>query len=223
MTIKDYIGLAANLRSSNFDPVDELLWMTLAELQILNQKVTKQRFHEMALETAANEVLTEDEAKFVRDNFEIVGDELVAKDIGIFKLSNQDQTTNPLNLESRIDDIYLSLTVNAKRVLQVTVLELLEEVLNHLKELRTSEQFHSRFSFVLNMLAKSCKEYPVVVPYLMSLKVNLRDIKAALVKKNCDDAEVLPDTATFAEFLTFSNVLDLHACRDLLQQILHRK
>jgi len=73
------------------------------------------------------------------------------------------------------------------------------------------------------MLAKSCKEYPVVVPYLLSLKVNLRDLKAELSKKSSDVAAVLPDSATFAEFLTFCNVMDLHACRDLLQQVLHRK
>jgi hypothetical protein len=60
MTIKDYIGLAANLRSSTFDPVDELIYTLLAELHLINQKVTKQRFHEMALDAAANEVLTED-------------------------------------------------------------------------------------------------------------------------------------------------------------------
>lgn len=103
MTIKDYIGLAGNLHSKDFDAVDELISTLLSELHIINQKVTKHRFHEMALEAAANEVLTEDEAKYIRDNFEIVNEELVAKDVGIFKLSNQDQTTNPLNLDSRID------------------------------------------------------------------------------------------------------------------------
>jgi hypothetical protein len=56
-----------------------------------------------------------------------VNDELVAKDIGIFRISNQDQTTNPLNLDSRIDDVYLNLTVNSKRALQVAVLDLLTE------------------------------------------------------------------------------------------------
>lgn len=119
--------------------------------------------------------------------------------------------------------MYLSLTANTKRVLQITVLELLLEVYQHVEEAKPAEVFHSRSNFILSMLAKSCKEYPVVVPYLMSLKVNLRDIKAALAAKNSDIVSLLPDSATFAEFLTFSNVMDLHACRDLLQQVLHRK
>ena len=103
---------------------------------------------------------------------------MVAKDIGIFKLSNQDQTTNPLNLDSRIDEVYLSLTANTKRVLQVPVLELLTEIVKHIQDANTVEAFHSRSNFTLNMLAKCCKEYPVVVPYLMSLKLNLRELKA---------------------------------------------
>jgi hypothetical protein len=66
ITIKDYISLVANLKSVQFDPVDVLIGTFLAELGIINQQVSKRRFHEMALQAAASEILTEDEASFIK-------------------------------------------------------------------------------------------------------------------------------------------------------------
>jgi hypothetical protein len=57
----------------------------------------------------------------------------------------------------------------------------------------------------------------------MSLKVNLRDIKAALGQKNIDLGTSFPDTSTFAEFLTFANVLELPGSKNLLTEVLRRK
>lgn len=100
----------------------------LSDLKIMNEQVSRCRFHEMALESVTEEMLTTDEAEFVKKNFDIVSGELVARDSKIFKITNQDQTTNPLNLDSRIDDIFITLTPNSKKVLQVAVLELIKEL-----------------------------------------------------------------------------------------------
>lgn len=120
--------LIANLKSSRFDPADMLVSGLLSDLKIMNEQVSRCRFHEMALESVTEEMLTTDEAEFVKKNFDIVSGELVARDSKIFKITNQDQTTNPLNLDSRIDDIFITLTPNSKKVLQVAVLELIKEL-----------------------------------------------------------------------------------------------
>lgn len=60
----------------------------------------------------------------------------------------------------------------------------------------------------MDLFRKAVIDYPIVVPYLTSLKVNLKEIKATLAKKNNTDiAAILPDSATFAEFLTFAELL----------------
>jgi hypothetical protein len=58
ITIKEYVTLIANLKSSRFDPADLLVSGLLSDLRILNDQISRCRFHELALESVAEEMLT---------------------------------------------------------------------------------------------------------------------------------------------------------------------
>lgn len=69
-----------------------------------------------------NQQISKEEAKLLKEKYSIVDHKLLANDISIFKFTGQDVSTNPLNFESRIDDIFISLTSNSKKVIQIIIL-----------------------------------------------------------------------------------------------------
>lgn len=77
-------------------------------------------------------------------------------------------------MDSRIDDVFITLTPNSKKVLQVSILELIQELVDAIKEVKPKEIFASRSKFLMDIFKKAVNEFPIVVPYLTSLKVNLK-------------------------------------------------
>jgi metal-responsive CopG/Arc/MetJ family transcriptional regulator len=56
----------------------------------------------------------------------------------------------------------------------VSILELIQELVDAIKEVKPKEIFASRSKFLMDIFKKAVNEFPIVVPYLTSLKVNLK-------------------------------------------------
>ena len=160
------------------------LLSSFSELDSYNARIKANRFHGQSLSDVLDTHISKEEAKLLKEKYHIVDHKLVSTDSSLFKFTSQDVSTNPLNFDSRIDDVFISLATNPKKVIQIVVLELVAEIREIALAVGSSAGNAGRTSeklrFLLGIITYLCREYPIVVPYLVSLKVSTSAIKEAI-------------------------------------------
>ena len=83
-----------------------------------NNIVKKFRFLDRKLEEVAEEKLTKAETTYIQNNFVNKNGTISFKNSGVFKLSDLEVMTNPIQLDKVMDNYYFNLDSNAKKFIE---------------------------------------------------------------------------------------------------------
>lgn len=96
----------------------EILKIFLDGISDNNEIIKKFRFLDLKVDSLGSEKLLEEDQKFIQANFVNKSGILSFKDSGMFKLSDLEVMTNPIQFDKVMDNFYFNLDSNAKKFIE---------------------------------------------------------------------------------------------------------